>query len=66
MTANEKNRKVKLICLILIVNSEYARRKPFKHITEIIQFAAEQAKWINELQIILSQQNKCHDRKGTQ
>jgi len=49
MTKKEKEHKIKLICLILLVNTEYARRKPFKNIWETIAFASEQLYWAIEL-----------------
>lgn len=49
MTKEQKEHKIKLIYLIIIVNVEYARRKPFNNIYEIISFAYEQLFWAIEL-----------------
>ena len=54
MTKQEKERKIKLIYLILLVNAEYARRKPFKNAFEIINFVTENVFWLKELKIIQS------------
>lgn len=55
MTKEQKEHKIKLIYLILIVNAEYARRKPFKNIWETISFAMEQVKWGLELRRVVTQ-----------
>jgi hypothetical protein len=49
MTKEQKEHKIKLIYLIMIVNLEYARRKPFKNMWETIAFAYEQVWWAKEL-----------------
>jgi len=49
MTKEQKEHKIKLIYLIIIVNVEYARRKPFNNIYEIISFVYEQVFWAREL-----------------
>ena len=55
MTIKEKERKIKLILLILLVNTEYARRQPFKNIFELIEFAIEQLKWLQKFRMVLHQ-----------
>ena len=49
ISKKQKEHKLKLIYLILIVNTEYAKRKPFKNIWETIAFAHEQVWWSMEL-----------------
>ena len=49
MTLEEKQRKIKLISLIIIVQTEYAKRKPFKNHFETIAFAYEMVFWAREL-----------------
>lgn len=48
ITKKEKERKLKLILLIVMVNNEYARRKPFKNVWEHIAFVMEQVMWGKE------------------
>lgn len=55
ITKSEKERKVKLIMLIIIVSLEYARRKPFKTPKETIDFATEQCLWVVELARVMRQ-----------
>jgi len=55
MTRKQKEHKMKLIYLIMIVNTEYAKRKPFKNIWETIAFATEQVMWAKELQKVATQ-----------
>lgn len=55
MTKEEKEHKIKLIYLIIIVNAEFARRKHFNDIYETIKFACEQVFWATELKRILTQ-----------
>ena len=55
MTKEEKEHKIKLILLIIIVQSEYARRKPFKNVFETIMFATEMIFWAEELKIVVTQ-----------
>lgn len=45
----EKERKIKLICLILIVHAEYGRRQPFENYWDAIIYAMETVKWSKEL-----------------
>jgi len=49
MTKKQKEHSIKLIYLIILVNTEYARRKPFKDVWETIAFATEQVMWAVEL-----------------
>lgn len=55
LTKKQKEHKIKLIYLIIMVNAEYARRKPFKTIWETITFAMEQVFWVKELSRIARQ-----------
>jgi len=55
MTKKEREHKIKLIGLILIVNAEYAKRKPFNHFLEIIEFTTEQVFWFTELNKLIQQ-----------
>lgn len=55
MTKKEKEHKLKLIYLIILVNTEYAKRKPFKDVWEIIAFATEQVMWAVELKKVATQ-----------
>ena len=55
MTKAQKEHKIKLIHLIILVNTEYARRKPFKNNWETIAFATEQVMWAYELKKVASQ-----------
>jgi hypothetical protein len=55
MTKKQKEHKLKLIYLIMIVNTEYAKRKPFKNVWETIAFATEQVMWAKELQKVATQ-----------
>lgn len=55
ITKKQKEHKLKLIYLIMIVNTEYARRKPFKNVWEAIAFGCEQVMWINELRTVMAQ-----------
>ncbi|WP_438423119.1 hypothetical protein [Aquimarina macrocephali] len=48
MTKAEKQHKLKLISLIILVNTEYARRKPFKDIWKTLAFAHEQVWWARQ------------------
>lgn len=52
MTLAEKEQKIKLIYLIIIVQTEYAKRKPFKDVWETIAFGYEVVWWAKELQRI--------------
>ena len=55
MTKKQKEHKIKLIYLIIIVQTEYARRKPFKDVWETIAFAMEMVLWAKELQRVITQ-----------
>lgn len=55
MTKKQKEHKMKLISLIMIVNTEYAKRQPFKDIWETIAFANEQVWWAMELKRVTTQ-----------
>lgn len=55
MTKKQKEHKMKLIYLIMIVNTEYAKRKPFKDMWETIAFAYEQVWWAMELRRVATQ-----------
>ena len=55
MTKKQKEHKLKLIYLIILVNTEYAKRKPFKDVWETIAFATEQVMWAKELQKVATQ-----------
>ena len=55
MTKKQKEHKMKLIYLIMIVNTEYAKRKPFKDMWETIAFAYEQVWWAMELKRVATQ-----------
>lgn len=55
MTKKQKEHKMKLIYLIILVNTEYAKRKPFKDVWETIAFATEQVMWAKELQKVATQ-----------
>lgn len=55
MTKKQKEHKVKLIYLIMIVNAEYAKRKPFKDVWETISFGYEQVWWAMELKRVATQ-----------
>ena len=55
MTKEQKERKIKLIYLIILVNTEYAKRKPFKNVWETIAFATEQVMWAVELKKVAKQ-----------
>jgi hypothetical protein len=46
---------MKIIYLIMIVNTEYAKRKPFKDMWETIAFAYEQVWWAIELKRVATQ-----------
>ena len=53
MTKKQKEYRIKLIYLIILVNTEYARRKPFNDVWETIAFATEQLMWAVELKKLL-------------
>lgn len=55
MTKKQKEQKMKLIYLIIIVNTEYAKRKPFKNMWETIAFAYEQVLWAMEFKKVATQ-----------
>lgn len=55
MTKEQKEYKIKLIYLIMVVNNEYAKRQPFKDMWEIITFAYDQVWWAMELKKVASQ-----------
>ena len=55
MTKKQKEHKIKLIYLIILVNTEYAKRKPFKDVWETIAFAYEQFWWAMELRRVATQ-----------
>jgi hypothetical protein len=55
MTKKQKEHKIKLIHLIIIVNTEYAKRKPFKNMWETISFAFDQVWWAMELKRVATQ-----------
>ena len=55
MTKEQKERKIKLIYLIIMVNNEYAKRKPFKSIWETISFTYNQVWWAMELKRVSAQ-----------
>jgi hypothetical protein len=55
MTKKQKEHRIKLIYLIILVNTEYARRKPFKDAWETIAFATEQVMWAVELKKVATQ-----------
>jgi hypothetical protein len=55
MTKKQKEHKMKIIYLIMIVNTEYAKRKPFKDMWETIAFAYEQVWWAMELKRVATQ-----------
>ena len=55
MPKEQKERKMKLIYLIILVNTEYAKRKPFKNVWETIAFATEQLMWAVELKKVATQ-----------
>ena len=55
LTKKQKEHKIKLICLIMIVNAEYARRKPFKNAWKAIEFVHEQITWKWELKKVKAQ-----------
>jgi len=55
MTKKQKEHKMKLIYLIMIVNTEYAKRKPFKDIWETIAFGYEMVWWAMELKRVAQQ-----------
>jgi hypothetical protein len=55
MTKKQKEHKMKIIYLIMIVNTEYAKRKPFKDMWETIAFAYEQVWWAIELKRVATQ-----------
>jgi hypothetical protein len=55
MTKKQKEHKMKLIYLIMIVNTEYAKRKPFKDLWGTIAFATEQVMWALELKKVATQ-----------
>lgn len=58
MTKKQKEYKMKLIYLIIIVNTEYAKRKPFKDMWETIAFAYDQVYWGMELKIVATQKTQ--------
>lgn len=49
ITQAEKERKIKLIGLILIVHAEYGRRQPFENYWDAIIYAMATVKWSKEL-----------------
>lgn len=55
MTLQEKEYKIKLIGLILIVHAEYGRRKIFKDVWETISYCMEAVKWSKELHKVSTQ-----------
>tara|TARA_R110002020_G_scaffold455911_2_gene672167 strand:+ start:423 stop:686 length:264 start_codon:yes stop_codon:yes gene_type:complete len=55
ISKKQKKHKIKLIYLIIIVNTEYAKRKPFKNMWETIEFAYEQVWWAMELKKVATQ-----------
>lgn len=55
MTQKQKEHKIKLIYLIIIVNAEYAKRKPFNNVWETVSFAYEQILWSLELKRVATQ-----------
>ena len=55
MTKAEKERKIKLIYLIILVNTEKAKRNAFKNVWETIDFATEQLMWAVELKKVATQ-----------
>lgn len=55
MTKEQKERKLKLILLIIMVNTEYARRKPFTNVWETIAFALDNVWWAMEYKRVKSQ-----------
>ena len=63
MTKKQKEHRIKLIYLIILVNTEYARRKPFKDVWETIAFATEQVMWAVELKK-LATQHKTKTKQG--
>ena len=52
MTLSEKQRKMKIVCLIILVNCERYRKGAFKGIDGAISFACEQVFWARELRIL--------------
>jgi len=55
MTKKQKEHKIKLIYLIILVNTEYVKRKPFKDIWETIAFGYEMVWWAMELKRVVTQ-----------
>lgn len=55
MTKEQKERKIKIIHLILIVKHEYVRRNPFFNTQEMLNFSFDIVFWKNELEILKSQ-----------
>ena len=55
MTKKQKEHKIKLILLIILVSTEYARRQPWKNHWEVLTFSMEQIYWAHELIKIKSQ-----------
>ena len=55
ITKKQKDNKIKLILLIILVSTEYARRQPWKNKWEVLTFSIEQIYWAHELIKIKSQ-----------
>lgn len=55
ITKAEKQYKIKLIGLILILHAEYGRRNPFKDVWQAISYGMESVKWVKELQKVSAQ-----------
>lgn len=53
MTSTEKEHKIKLITLILIVEREKLRKQTFDHHWDYISFALEYVKWALELKNVI-------------
>ena len=64
MTKKEKERKIKLICLIMMCNYVKAQKQPPKNIVETLQFAFENINWMNELKRVVAQPLPRHPKGG--
>ena len=55
MTLKEKEHKIKLIRLIILVDTEYVRRHVFKDVGEMILFVYGMVPWVEELKKLITQ-----------
>lgn len=64
MTRQEKERKIKLICLIMMCSYVKYLKQPPKTIPELLQFGLESVYWINELRTARSQPSPRFENGG--